>query len=52
MKKLITDLEQKVYEIKSVIDNGASPIFIPRKHHHNANNKRRRAIKNYKYNYS
>ena len=25
MKKIITDLEQKVYEIKSIIDNGASP---------------------------
>lgn len=33
MKKIITDLEQKVYDINSVIDNGAGPIFIPRKHH-------------------
>ena len=42
MIKIITDLEQKVYEIKTVIDNGASPIFIPRKHHYNANNKRKK----------
>ena len=45
MIKLITDLEQKVYEINSVIDNGASSIFIPRKHHYNANNKRKKGKK-------
>ena len=45
MIKITTDLEQKVYEIKTVIDNGASPIFIPRKHHYNANNKRKKGKK-------